>query len=187
MSIPGKRLFLRALEETDLPHLHKWQNDPDITRQLADWHFPSSYHQQKKWYERVQDERETIRLAVVLNEGPVIGYSGFWHIHWRDRWAEHAILIGESEYRSQGYGREVISTCVRYAFAEMGLRRVEAKILETNALSLKAYQACGFQVEGVLRQRSLRQGSWINTVVLGLLAADADGLGADNAARLAQV
>ena len=126
MSIQGKRLFLRALERTDLPYLHKWQNDPDITRQLSDWHLPSSLYQQEKWYERIQEDRTTIRLAIVLNEGPVIGYSGFWDIHWRDRRAEHAILIGSPEYRTLGYGRETILTCSQYAFQEIGLRRLEA-------------------------------------------------------------
>jgi RimJ/RimL family protein N-acetyltransferase len=172
MSIQGNRLFLRAVERTDLAYLHKWQNDPDITRQLSDKHFPSSMYQQEQWYERIQDDRLTMRLAIVLNDGPVIGYSGFWDIHWQDRRAEHAILIGQPEYRSQGYGRETIMTCSRYAFEEIGLLRLEALILETNSSSLKAYQACGYQIEGVLRQRSLRQGIWANTVVLGLLAAD---------------
>ena len=172
MNIRGKRIILRAIEAEDLPVLHTWSNDPDVVRGLGDIHFPSSHWQQERWFERIQANERTIRLAIQDIGGSLIGYTGFWDIHWRDRRAEHAVVIGDSVYRGQGYGREVILTCARYAFEEMGLYRLDATILETNVASLKAYQACGFQIEGVLRGHALRGRERVNRVMLGLLATD---------------
>src|SRR5262249_49246805 len=59
-----------------------------------------------------------------------------------------------------------------YAFEEMGFHRLEATILETNRASLAAYQACGYRVEGTLREHALRGGARVNRLVLGLLASE---------------
>jgi RimJ/RimL family protein N-acetyltransferase len=172
MNIKGKRITLRAIEAEDLPLLQSWLNRPEIAGGLGDVHFPSSRQQQLKWFERIQADERTIRLAVQDVEGKLIGYTGFWNIHWRDRRAEHALVIGEAKYKGQGFGREIIMTAARYAFEEMGLHRLDANILETNAASRKVYEACGYKVEGLLREHALRGGRRVNRILLGLLAKE---------------
>lgn len=173
MNIRGKRIILRAIETDDLALLHVWLNQPDIAGGLGDLHFPSSRSQQMKWFERMEADKETIRLAVQdEQEGRLIGYTGFWHIHWRDRRAEHALVVGDARYQGRGIGREIIMTCARYAFEEMDLHRLDANILETNAASRKAYEACGYRVEGLLREHALRGGHRVNRLLLGLLASE---------------
>jgi RimJ/RimL family protein N-acetyltransferase len=172
MNIRGKRITLRAIEVEDLASLHAWLNRPDIAGGLGDVHFPSSRSQQLKWFERVQADEHTIRLAVQDREGKLIGYTGFWNIHWRDRRAEHALVVGDDTRKGKGFGREIIMTCARYAFEEMGLYRLDANILETNEASRKAYEACGYRVEGSLRAHALRGGQRVDRVMLGLLATE---------------
>jgi RimJ/RimL family protein N-acetyltransferase len=173
MNIRGKRIILRAIEAEDLQMLHAWLNEPSIALGLGDLHFPSSRSQQSKWFERIQADRDTIRLAVQdWQEGTLIGYTGFWNIHWRDRRAEHALVVGNARYQGRGFGREIIMTSARYAFEEMDLHRLDANILETNAASRKAYEACGYKVEGVLREHALRGSQRVNRLLLGLLASE---------------
>ncbi|HEV7860363.1 MAG TPA: GNAT family protein [Pyrinomonadaceae bacterium] len=172
MNIRGKRIILRAIEVEDLPLLHAWLNRPEIAGGLGDVHFPSSRSQQLKWFERIQADEHTIRLAVQDGERSLIGYTGFWNIHWRDRRAEHALVVGEDARQGQGFGREIIMTCARYAFEEMGLSRLDANILETNQASRKAYEACGYRVEGTLRAHALRGGQRVDRILLGLLAKE---------------
>ena len=172
MNIEGKRIIIRAIEIGDLGKFHEWFNNPDLVHGFGDIHFPSSLRQQEVWFEKIQTEEETVRLAVQHIDGVLIGFSGFWHIHWRDRRAEHAVMIGDDAYRDQGYGREVIASCARYAFKEMGLFRLDATVLKTNGASLKAYQACGFEIEGTLRGHALRGGRRIDRIMLGLLLSE---------------
>jgi RimJ/RimL family protein N-acetyltransferase len=176
LNIRGKRIIVRAIEPADLPLLHSWFNDPDLVGGLGDIHFPASLRQQEQWYERAQSDEGTIRLAVHMIEGTLIGYTGFWNIHWRDRRAVHAVVIGDPEYRGKGFGREIILTCARYAFEEMGLHRLDAGILETNTASLDAYRECGFQIEGTLREHALRAGKRVDRLLLGLLKREYDEL-----------
>ncbi len=172
MNIHGKRIVLRAIDAQDLPLLHQWANDPELAYGLGDIHFPSSAWQQEQWFQRIQANENTVRLAIHLGDRKMIGYTGFWDIHWRDRRAEHATLIGDRDCRGQGYGREAIAACARYAFEEMDLFRLDATILETNTASLRSYQSCGFQIEGTLRGHALRGGRRVNRLILGLLAED---------------
>jgi RimJ/RimL family protein N-acetyltransferase len=172
MNIRGKRVVLRAVEAQDLPVLHKWHNDPSLTNSLGERHFPSSLYQQERWYERIQTDERTIRLIAQDLQGAPVGYTGFWDINWRDGRAEHALLVGEDAAQGRGLGREIILTCARYAFGEMGLHRLDASILETNEKSRKAYEACGYRVEGVLREHALRGGERVNRLVLGLLSEE---------------
>jgi len=171
VNIKGKRIILRAIEKKDLPLLHVWFNDPDLVFGLGDIHFPSSLLQQEKWLERMQKNEATIRLMAQEIGGPTIGYTGFWNIHWRDRRAEHAVVI-DPAYRGKKYGQEVILTCARYAFEEMDLSRLDATILAANPASLKVYQACGFKVEGTLRSHALRNGKRVDRIMLGLLDSE---------------
>lgn len=168
MNIQGKRITLRAIESGDLTTLHAWFNDPDIAGGLGGIHFPSSLNQQEKWFERIQSDDTTIRLAVQNREGQLVGYSGFWQIDWRDRRAEHALVVSK-EFQGRKYGQEIIMTCARYAFEEMGLHRLEATVLETNQPSLKVYRSCGFKDEGALRDHALRGGQWVDRTLLSLL------------------
>jgi diamine N-acetyltransferase len=120
MNIHGKHIIVRAIEAEDLHALHTWFNDPDVARGLSDVHFPSSHWQLERWFERIQADDHTIRLSVQLGDGTLIGYTGFWAINWHDRRAEHALVIGDSANRGKGYGRDIIATCARYSFEEMG-------------------------------------------------------------------
>ena len=140
MNIHGKRVVLRALELSDMPRLRDWYNDSEIVAGLGDVRFPTSTRQQEEWFARIQHDESTVRLAVADETGNCIGLTGFWNIHWRDRRAEHAVLIGDVGARGKGYGKETIATCARYAFGEMDLYRLDAAILASNQASAAVYK-----------------------------------------------
>ena len=171
MNIVGSRITLRAIELEDLSLYHSWSNDPEICNRLGDVHFPSSKWQQERWYERIQSDQDTIRLSIELRDHKLIGYTGFWNIHWWDKRAEHAVCIGDKEYWNKGYATEAIQLCLDYGFLEMGLHRMEAGILADNEASLKTYTKCGFEVEGILKDHALRHGKRVDRVLVGILAA----------------
>src|SRR5689334_12218215 len=132
MIIKGNRVVLRAIERSDLPRLLEWSNDPDIALGLGDIHFPTSFDQQEQWFERISKDDRSIRMSVDDADGELIGYTGYWDIHWRARRAEHAMVIGAASKRGKGYGKEVVRAAARHAFTELGWHRLDANILATN-------------------------------------------------------
>ena len=65
MNIVGKKITLRAIEESDLELLHQWSNDPEIWYLLGGWHFPVSLESMKIWFEALNNNKFNQRLVSV--------------------------------------------------------------------------------------------------------------------------
>lgn len=82
------------------------------------------------------------------------------------------ISIGEKECWSAGYGTDTVRTVLRYAFNELGLRRVHLITDADNARGIRCYEKCGFVREGVLRAHRLRYGQPLDMVEMAVLRED---------------
>ncbi|WP_137936690.1 GNAT family protein [Chitinivorax sp. B] len=173
MHIAGSRIFLRAVEQRDLPQLHRWANDPVIWQQLGGWHFPYSETDQHHWFTSLSSHSPNQRWCIDDLERGLIGTASLTEINWKDRNAFVGLLIGQTELRGQGYGEETLRTLMRHAFDELGLHRLESTIIEYNAPSLKLFtDKCGWQVEGRQRQWYYRQGQRWDRIWVGITADD---------------
>ena len=66
----------------------------------------------------------------------------------------------DKEYLRQGLMTEAVNECVRIAFEELGLHRIEANIMPKNKASLGVARKCGFQEEGISRKYLKINGIW---------------------------
>lgn len=173
MNIIGNKVTLRAIEEKDLPLLHKWSNDPDINYLLGGWHFPSSMADQKKWFDTFSLSSNNQRFAITVDDLGIIGMINLVDINWKDRRAFTGILLGDKDIRGRGYGRDSIMTVNRYAFEELGLKRLDSTIIEYNETSLNVYtKRCGWKVEGLKEDAYFRKNQWWKEVIIGITADD---------------
>ena len=83
-------------------------------------------------------------------------------------------FIVHPAHAGRGLATDAVRTALRFGVAEMGLHRVEADVDPDNAASLRLLERLGFRREGLLRDRWFTFGTWKDTVLLGLLAADLD-------------
>src|SRR5260221_3163453 len=103
MKILGKLLTLRAIEEEDLPRLHKWANDPVTQDGIGEIHFPSSMRFHRNWFETLRTDSLNQRFIAEI-PGGAIGVSSIVNIDWRNRHAWHGLVLGDSSHRGKGYG-----------------------------------------------------------------------------------
>ena len=66
----------------------------------------------------------------------------------------------DKDYINRGYMTEAVSTLTDYAFAEVGLHRIEANVMPRNARSLRVLEKCGYQPEGLARAYLQINGVW---------------------------
>jgi RimJ/RimL family protein N-acetyltransferase len=59
-----------------------------------------------------------------------------------------------------------------YAFKELALHRVSARVLADNARAIRCYEKCGFTIEGRERQAALVAGEWHDDLIMGILEPD---------------
>nr|MBC7245318.1 GNAT family N-acetyltransferase [Chloroflexota bacterium] len=168
MSIPGKRLRLRAIERSDIPTFVRWFNDPEVRKYLQIY-MPMSYAQEERWFEaHLQDQRNCI-FGIETLDGKLIGNIGLHDIMWKDSRAMLGILIGEKEYWDQGYGTEAITTLLRFAFTQKNLHRLYLMVYEYNQRAIRCYEKCGFKHEGRMRQAHFYDGKYYDELIMGIL------------------
>ena len=67
---------------------------------------------------------------------------------------------------------EALACLISFAFAEMGIRRIEAEVDLRNEPSTRMMDRMGFTKEGLLRQRWVAKGEVRDVEIFGLLRTE---------------
>ncbi|MCX7844670.1 MAG: GNAT family N-acetyltransferase [Candidatus Bipolaricaulota bacterium] len=147
MELRGERLRLREFRATDLAQTRRWVADPQIARWiLPAWPLlPASWD---AWLQRVYTSPDSRHFAIVLHDGRHIGNVSLHSIRWQEGVAEVGIVLGEKDCWGQGYGPEALRLLVRYAFEELGLKKLVLHVHRENVRALRAYRKVGFREVG---------------------------------------
>lgn len=76
-------------------------------------------------------------------------------------------LAVDPERRGEGIGRRLVEAAVAAARG-CGGRRLTLRVLAPNAAARAVYEACGFVVEGVLREEFLLDGRYVDDVLMAV-------------------
>lgn len=181
MNIQGKKVLLRAIEETDLQLIHQWANDPEIWNLLGGWHFPGSSDYTKSWFEGLKSDKQNQRLAIETPDLGLIGTANIIDIDWKNRNAFHGMMLGDKNIRGKGYGIDAVMTIMRYAFDELGLERLDGSIIEYNTISYSFYcDKLGWKEEGKRRNYYFRKGRFWDQIIVGITKEDYNQLIKEN-------
>jgi RimJ/RimL family protein N-acetyltransferase len=82
------------------------------------------------------------------------------------------IALSGDGARGRGYGTEAIRAVLDHAFEAKGLHRVSLDVFSFNPGAQRAYEKCGFLVEGRQRHTLNWDGEWVDSILMGILATD---------------
>src|SRR5438094_782350 len=170
----GRRVHLRTFTPTDLEHLARWAENPDLDRMVGSellQLYKDVYEQDSSFFEAVLTDTTQIVLVVMANEGwPVpIGFVRLFNIHQSEGYAGIETVIGDARAARRGFGVQASRLMGYYGVDTLGLRRLEAKAYEYNALSINTLRRNGFTHEGTLRKATLRDGRYWDIMIFGIL------------------
>jgi RimJ/RimL family protein N-acetyltransferase len=69
----------------------------------------------------------------------------------------------------KGLGSEAVALALGYAFDVLKLHRVSLRVVDYNLRAIRAYQKCGFVVEGREREAAFVDGIWRDDVMMAVL------------------
>jgi len=173
-TLSSQRLNLCWIDHADVAGVFQIYSDTEVTRY---WSQPPFTHQDDAhiYIESIHHGFNDGRLfqwgICLKGSQKIIGTCTLSDISPAQGRAEVGYAVA-SEHWGNGYGREAMSTLIKYAFNEMGMRRLEADVDPHNIRCLKSLEALGFKREGYLRQRWLVAGELQDSVMLGLLKSD---------------
>jgi RimJ/RimL family protein N-acetyltransferase len=168
----GTVVTLRALEEDDLPVLHQWNFDPEITRYFTS-RWPVSMTEQKKWFDgQVNDARKKRLVVTDRSTGRAIGILGIMDIDHVNKNCEIGITIGDRTYWGQQHAKEAMELALRFLFMQLNMHLVYLRVMEDNERAVAFFQKCGFTKSGLLRDMVFVNGTYHCWVWMSITQAE---------------
>jgi RimJ/RimL family protein N-acetyltransferase len=175
--LTGEKIELRPVSRSDLKNQYQWRNLESFANLAAgSWSFSfnnTPLETMEASYEKnltTVDKKEGCVFSIyTLDDEKHIGQCDYRDVNLVTRAATIGISIGDSNYWDHGYGTDAMRTLIRHLFRSMNLRRVQLDTWSGNHRAIKAYQKCGFIIEGRLRDNEYVDGSYYDTIVMGLL------------------
>ena len=155
----GDDVTLRTIEETDVEFLRDGVNDPEVRAGLVTAK-PFNGRQEEAYFEEQVSDDETVNLLVCADGEPV-GTVGLSDIDHHDGNCEIGIWLA-SEFHGRGYGTEASRLLTDYAFWELRMHRVLARVLAPNEASARIWEKLDFREEGVHREEAFKDGEYVD-------------------------
>lgn len=168
----GNRIYLRLMEERDVPYKVKWINDPEV-RKTLNFDYPVSEIGTKQWLNKIALDSSRKDFVVCLKDKDIpIGYGGFLNIDIKNSKAESYMAIGNKNYWGKGYAKEVRKVLLEYAFQELGLNKVYSYVWSENEKMINLNKSVGFGIEGLLKADVFSHGEYRDRYVMSIFKKD---------------
>ncbi|MDD4541437.1 MAG: GNAT family protein [Eubacteriales bacterium] len=178
-SLEGKRVFIRNLKIGDyraftglfadedvlyyyLPGQVRTYSAGDLENLLADW-----------------NDLDTAFVYTILYENDPVGLITCESVDFDMGHAEVGIALLDTAIRGRGLATEAMTVFIDYLFEELGLHRINARIISGNEASLKLFHRLGFRQEGRQREYVRRGSTFLDMNLFGLLAQEWQEIGKD--------
>jgi len=174
--IATRDLILRSL---DAGHAHgpypSWMRDPEVTRYLEVRFAPPDEAALAAFIAAMNGSDDNLLLGLFPRAEPHrhIGNIKLGPIDKRHNAAPIGIAIGVKDCWGRGFATQAVAAVSDYAFAKLGLNRLDAGFYSDNEASQRAFQRAGFIEEGCRRGARLLDGVRTDEILMGQLRNDA--------------
>lgn len=170
----GERVHLRGIEPEDIDRgWFDWINDITLN-QFIETPYPRSRQDLVEYIAACQPPNNMLFAVCANEDGTYIGNARLAQIDAVNRVAGYGRLIGHPDYRGKGYGTEALVLLMRYAFHHLGLNRVQGGPIIGNDRSIRSNEKAGMTIEGIMRQRFWKNGTFYDARLVSMLREDFD-------------
>lgn len=138
---------LRKYKTGDAQFIVKWLKNEYAFRQWsADRYekYPITAEDMNRYYSQYSDH-ELYKLTAVCKD-KIIGHLTIRFTDDAKKIARLGFVIVDDTQRGQGYGKQLVSSAVKYAFDELKVDKVTLGVFENNTPAIHCYLSCGFRI-----------------------------------------
>ncbi len=177
----GKWIALRTLVPSDLTHLSEWAEDPHLEKMVGSEFLHAYKHQYDKhpsFYEAVLNDPTQVVFMIDAHQGwdHPVGLIRLFNIHVVEGYACIEAIVADEKALKRGFGVHACRLISYYGIDVLGLRRIEAKVYEYNALSINTLKRNNCVQEGVLRKAAYKDDRYWDVYVFGILKEELEEL-----------
>lgn len=159
---------IRPMQDGDLLDVLAWRNDADVRRCMLDQHV-ITLDETRDWFDCAQKDPNQ-RLLIVESEAGPLGFVRFTRLSPTiAEWGFYAVPGSP-----RGTGTRLAARALEYAFQQLDLHKVCARVLDNNQHSIRLHEKLGFVHEGVLRDQQMIGDQYHDLVCYGLLRREWD-------------
>ncbi|WP_185832364.1 GNAT family N-acetyltransferase [Streptomyces sp. WAC 04229] len=167
--LTGERTVLRPFTARDADVMWEIVNDPEVVRFTFEPSTELTRERLRSWYGVRTADPDRLDLAVTDRAtGELVGEVVLYDWDPAARSCTFRTLIG-AQGRGRGLGSEATRLIVGHAFERVGLHRVQLEVYAHNPRARRVYEKAGFVVEGIRREAALRDGVWVDDVLMAVL------------------
>lgn len=171
----GDRIYLRAVEEEDLPLLRDWRNNENFRKYFREYQ-ELNLSNQKLWFQKyVVEDKNTLMFVIVDKKSDEpIGVCGLCYINWIHRNADLSLYIGKDEIyidsEEGGIAWDTLNVLFEYGFNRLGMHKVWCEIYSYDKPKHELFHNYGFHQDGVLRDNYFYDGKYQDSHLFSILA-----------------
>lgn len=144
MILENNLVSLRFMTEEDTDKIIAWRNSPVVMKRFL-YRKPLTREDHLSWIHNRIESGEVVQFVIVIKDSrQEIGSTYLRDINHATKEAEFGIFIGESANGGHGYGSAAQQLTLRYAYENLGLKLVRARILADNEASIRMHLKNGF-------------------------------------------
>lgn len=173
MSENRTEITVRSAEPCDAEALHRIYSGPRAVRGTLQLPFSS----RGLWIERLEKPRSGMWHLVAQAGDELVGHIGLSAFLERPR-RRHAATIGMAvadEWQGRGVGTKLMEAALDLADNWLDVKRIELEVFVDNEPAIRLYEKFGFVREGTCRQFALRDGEYVDVLIMGRLLSDVPG------------
>lgn len=163
---------LRLLNKNDLSLRVQWMNDARI---YCTMHFqpPILLENTLQWFNINKNNSKRADFVLETLDGEVLTMSGLTRLD-ADILKMESYIFVDPDTKAKGLGKKTLFLQCVYAFEILKINKVYAYIDSDNFASQKLYEKIGFKKEGILRNETKREDSFIDRYYYGCFIDDLD-------------
>ncbi len=167
-TLKGNKVYLRALEPTDLEFLYVLENDESIW-EISNTTAPYSKFVLKQYLENSHRdifEVKQLRLVICSAENDkALGFIDLFDFDPKNKRVGLGIIIKDESDRKSGFAKESIELVKQFAFDNLGVHQIFANITSDNAPSISLFEKVGFAASGVKKDWVLSSGTYKDELI----------------------
>lgn len=153
-----------------------WRNMPSIRKWCRQYSLLTEANQ-AEWMHKIHTDPTIKMFGIALMaeddinyEGEYCGVCGFTSIDKTNRSAEFSLYI-VPYFHKKGYGKKALNLLLQHGFFDWGFNRIWGEVFDGNP-AMNSFERLGFKKEGTLRSSYFRNGKWIDSHMVSMLASD---------------
>lgn len=160
--IETKRLYIIDATEKDIETIIELENHKDN----RDFIWLGTYEEHKA---EIEDKNHLLLVFKRKEDNLIVGFALIRLDFKSEIFELRRIAIS---HKGIGYGKEVMTVLLKYAFEELNINRFWLDVYPDNAIGISLYEGLGMHCDGVLRQNYKSKRGYLDQIIYSMLKSE---------------